>query len=74
MIYVLLLNNNSIGHIGILEIFVVLSFCGFNTFPYMVIPLIIRNWLELDMSNVLLLDRKSYIKCHLSVSTDLSYV
>ena len=51
-----------------------LSFCGFNTFPYMVIPLIIRNWLELDMSNVLLLDRKSYIKCHLSVSTDLSYV
>ena len=51
-----------------------LSFCSFNTFPYMVIPLIIRNWLELDMSNVLLLDRKSYIKCHLSVSTDLSYV
>ena len=40
----------------------------------MVIPLIIRNWLELDMSNVLLLDRKSYIRRHLSVSTDLSYV
>ena len=37
----------------------------------MAILLIIHNWLELDMPNVLMLDGKSYIGSHLSVSTYL---
>ena len=48
--------------------------CGFHTFPNMAILLIIHNWLELDMPNVLMLDGKSYIGSHLSVSTYLRYV
>ena len=42
-----------IGHIGILEIFVVCDFCGFNIIPYMGLTMITWNWLTLDMGNVL---------------------
>ena len=54
--------------------FVKCNICGINTYPYMVIPLIILNCLDLEMSNVLLLDRKSYLERHLGISTYLSYV
>ena len=47
------------------------SYAVFTPFQNMAILLIIRNWLELDMPNVLMLDGNSYIGSNLSVSTYL---
>ena len=59
---------NSLVILAYLKYLWYLSFCGFHTFPYMVIMLITWHWLTLDMSNVLLLNGKSYIRSQLSIS------